>query len=156
MTSFLHHLASIDSSSGPRPCKIKTKSSKSPPWATPPPPPPPLRPVASVREVLHRTSGTNNTPLFHVKCFDRWVPLTDTRLRKLLSKILQILHLDSLGYTFHSLCRLGATLMFNLNIPMQDIQSHGTWTLESAWTYITQDHNASASVAHSFHSLLHV
>ena len=116
----------------------------------------PLCPVAAVKQVLHRSSGNNNSPLFQIKCFDKWVPLTDTRLRKFLSKIFKILHLDSLGYTFHSLRRSGATLVFNLNVPMQDIQNHGTWTSEEVWTYITQDHNASAAVAHSFHSLLHV
>ena len=38
VTLYLHHLVSTYSSSGPRHCKIKTrsKSSKSPPWADPP------------------------------------------------------------------------------------------------------------------------
>ena len=153
MTLSLHKLVLIYSSSGRRHCKIntKSKSSKFPPWANPP-----LCPVAAVKQVLHMSSGNNNSPLFQVKCFDKWVPLTDTRLRKFLSKIFKILHLDSLGYTFYSLRCSGATLVFNLNVPTQDIQSHGTWTSEAVWTYITQDHNESASVAHSFHSLLHV
>ena len=40
----------------------------------------PLCPVAAVKQVLHRSSGNNNSPLFQIKCFDKWVPLTDTRL----------------------------------------------------------------------------
>ena len=78
----------------------------------------------------------------------------NTRLRKFWAKVLKALHLTHHGFTFHSLCRSGATLAFNLNVPMQDIQSHGTWTSEAVWAYITQDHNAADTVAHSFRSLL--
>ena len=116
----------------------------------------PLCPVAAVKKLLSSTSGSNNSPLFQVQCFDKWVPLTDTRLRKFLAKLLKALNLTPWGYTFHSLRRSGATLAFNLNVPMQDIQSHGTWTSEAVWAYVTQDHNAADTVAHTFHSLLHV
>ena len=116
----------------------------------------PLCPVSAVKCVLAITPGSSNSPLFLVKCHHRWVPLSDTRLRKFLSKVLKSLHLQSHGYTFHSLHRSGATLAFNLNVPMQDIQTHGTWTSEAVWEYITQDHNAADTVARSFHSLLHV
>ena len=113
----------------------------------------PLCPVSAVKHLLAITPGSDNSPLFQIKCYDKWVPLTDTRLRKFLSIL--TLHLTSHGYTFHSLRRSGATLVFNLNVPMQDIQSHGTWMSET-WAYIIQDHNAADTVALSFHSLLHV
>ena len=115
-----------------------------------------LCPVAALKKLLSSTSGSNNSPLFQVQCFERWVPLTHTRLRKFLAKLLKALNLTPWGYTFHSLRRSGATLPFNLNVPMQDIQSHGTWTSEAVWAYVTQDHNAADTVAHTFHSLLHV
>ena len=115
----------------------------------------PLCPVSAIKKVLSITTGSNNSPLFKVKCYSKWVPLTDTRLRKTFSQILAKVHTSPSGVTFHSLRRSGATLAFNLNVPMQDIQSHGTWTSEAVWTYITQDHNASSSVASSFEHLLH-
>ena len=114
----------------------------------------PLCPVSAVKKLLSSSPGSNNSPLFQVKCYHKWVPLTDTRLRKFLAKVLKALHLTHHGFTFHSLRRSGATLAFNLNVPMQDIQSHGTWTSEAVWAYITQDHNAADTVAHSFRSLL--
>ena len=116
----------------------------------------PLCPVAAVRKFLSSTPGSNNSPLFQIQSFDRWVPLTEIRLRKFLAKLLKALNLIPWGYTFHSLCRSGATLAFHLNVPMQDNQSHGTWTSEAVWAYVTQDHNAADTVAHTFHSLLHV
>ena len=116
----------------------------------------PLCPVSAIKHLLATTPGSNNSPLFQIQCFHKWVPLTDTRLRKFLAKLLKVLNLASCGYTFHSLRRSGATLAFNLNVPMQDIQSHGTWTSEAVWAYITQDHNAAETVAQSFYSLLYV
>ena len=114
----------------------------------------PLCPVAALKKVLLTTSGSSNSPLFQVKCYTKWVPLSDTRLRKAFTNILKRLNLGASGITFHSLRRSDATLAFSLNVPMQDIQSQRTWTSEAVWTYITQDHNASTSVATSFQNFL--
>ena len=114
----------------------------------------PLCPVSVVKKLLSTSPGSNNSPLFQIKCYHKWVPLTDTRLRKFFTKVLKALNLTAHGFTFHSLRRSGATLAFNLNVPMQDVQSHGTWTSEAVWAYITQDHNAADTVARSFRSLL--
>ena len=113
----------------------------------------PLCPVAALKKVLLGTPGSSNSPLFQVKSYTKWVPLSDTRLRKAFTNILKKLNLGATGITFHPLHRSGATLAFNLNVPMQDIQSHGTWTSEAVWSYITQDHNASTSEATSFQNL---
>ena len=113
-----------------------------------------LCPVSALRKLLLATPGSKNDPLFQIKCYSKWVPLSDTRLRKAFSTILARINLGAAGVTYHSLRRSGATLAFNLNVPMQDIQSHGTWTSEAVWAYITQDHNASTSVATSFQNLL--
>ena len=113
----------------------------------------PLCPVAALKKVLCTTSGLSNSPLLQVKCYTKWVPVSYTRLRKAFTNILKNLNLGATGITFHSLRHSGATLVFNLNVPMQDIQS-GTWTSETVWTYITQDHNVSTSVATSFQNLL--
>ena len=104
----------------------------------------------TIKHLLATTPGSNNSPLFQIQCFHKWVHLTDTRLRKFLAKLLKVLNLASCCYTFHSLRHSGASLAFNLNVPMQDIQSHGTWTSEAVWAYITQDHNAAETVAQLF------
>ena len=103
----------------------------------------PLCPVKALKSLLKLASGSNNSPLFQIHYQGSWVPLTDTRLRKNLSQILKKLHLSHSNITFHSLRRSGASLAFNSHVPIQDIQSHCTWTLECVWSYITQDHNAS-------------
>ena len=107
----------------------------------------PLCPVRALNHFLKMPPGSKNSPLFQVQYQGSWVPLTDTRLRRNLSHILKILHLSNSNITFHSLRRSGASLAFNSHVPLQDIQSHGTWTSECVWSYITQDHNASDQVA---------
>ena len=92
----------------------------------------PLCPVIAIKHLLATTPGSNNSPLFQIQCFQKWFPLTDSSLRKFLAKLLKALNLTC-GYTFHSLRHSGATLAFNLNVPLQDIQSHGTWTSEAVW-----------------------
>ena len=114
----------------------------------------PLCPVAALQHLLHNTPHQPNSPLFQIKCYAKWVPLTDTRLRKNFSTILNNLNLTQSKITFHSLRRSGATLAFNSSVPIQDIQSHGTWTSECVWSYITQDHQASDNVALAFKQLL--
>ena len=99
--------------------------------------------VSALKFLLKSTPGSKNVPLFQIKCFSSWVPLTDTRLRKNLSKILNSLNLHHKNITFHSFRHSCATLDFNSNIPIQHIKSHGTWTSDAVWSYITQDHNAS-------------
>ena len=114
----------------------------------------PLCRVSALQELLVNTPDQPNNPLFQIKCYQKWVPLTDTRLRKTFSKILNKLHLSQSNITFHSLRRSGATLAFNSSVPIQDIQSHGTWMSECVWSYITQDHHASEKVALAFQQLL--
>ena len=49
--------------------------------------------------------------------------------------------------TFHSFRRSGGTFAVNANVPMQTIKSHGTWTSNAVWRYITQDQNIYEQVA---------
>ena len=114
----------------------------------------PLCPVKALKSLLRLAPGSNNSPLFQVQYQGSWVPLTDTRLRKNFSQILKNLHLSGSNITFHSLRRSGASLAFNSHVPLQNIQSHGTWTSECVWSYITQDHNASDQMALAFQSQL--
>ena len=99
----------------------------------------------------NETAGVSNrfqqTPYLKKKHKERWVPLSDTRLHKHFSLILQELNLHNQSITLHSLRPSSATLAFNSNVSLQNIQNHGTWTSGCVWSYITQDHQASDSVA---------
>ena len=116
--------------------------------------PSPLCPVAALKFKLKNTPASSNAPLFQILNHGNWVPLTDSRLRKNFTLLLKKLNLKNSKITFHSLRRSGATLAFNSKVPIQDIQSHGTWTLDCVWSYITQNHEAPDRVALTFQSLL--
>ena len=110
----------------------------------------PICPIKALTTLLSLTPSGPNRPLFQIKLGHQWVPLSDTRLRKQFSIILARLQLAKSNITFHSLRRSGATWAFNAKVPLQNIQSHGTWTSECVWSYITQDHQASDAVALTF------
>ena len=55
--------------------------------------------------------------------------------------------------TFHSLRRSGASLAFNHNVPLQDIQRHGTWTSDCVWRYVTDSVDCGSNVAATFATL---
>ena len=114
----------------------------------------PICPVAAIKFILQVLPGDRNAPLFQVLCHSRWVPLTESRLRKHFTAILKKLNLFQCGFTFHSFRRSGATWAFNNNVSLQNIQQHGTWSSDCVWSYITQDQNTSSQVADTFQSLL--
>ena len=114
----------------------------------------PVCPVTALQILLRLTPGAKNHPLFQIKLHGRWVPLTDTRVRKHLKRILTKLRCQKSNITFHSFRRSGATLAFNSNVSLQGIQAQGTWTSDCVWRYITQNENTSDEVALSFQRLL--
>ena len=115
-----------------------------------------LCPVKALKDLLSLTPRGPNKPLFQIKLKHEWVPLSDTMLRKQFSTILSRLQLQQSNINFHSLRHSGATWAFNAKVPLQNIQSHGTWTSECVWSYITQDHQASDAVALTFQRSLQV
>ena len=107
----------------------------------------PICPVNAVKNILKITPGSNNSPLFQYKASTKWLPLTDNQVRRHFKSLLVKLNLQDSNLTFHAFRHAGASFSFNLNVPLQDIQCHGTWTSECVWRYITLDHNASDQVA---------
>ena len=104
----------------------------------------PLCPVQAIKNLLLITRGTENSPLFQVKNEAvQWVPLTDSKVRRNFIQILTRLGLEHSGISLHTFRRSGATLAFNSNVSIPNIQSHGTWMSDCVWRYIIQDHNAS-------------
>ena len=116
----------------------------------------PICPVKAVKNLLAITPGTNNDPLFQYKTLNKWSPLTDTQVRRQFHPILNRHNLQKTNLTFHTFRRSGATYAFNLNVDLQDIQSHGTWTSECIWRYITLNHEASDQVSLSFQKQLYL
>ena len=116
----------------------------------------PFYPFKAIKNLLLITPGNENSPLFQIKNeAAQWVPLTDTKVRRNFNQILIRLGLEYSGITLHTFTRSGVTLAFNSNVPIQNIQSHSTWTSDCVWRYIVQDHNASQQVADSFKNLLY-
>ena len=113
-------------------------------------------PSTSNQKFTPSNTRVKNSPLFQVKneCA-QWIPLTDTKVRRNFFPILSRLGMQHSGMSLHTFRRSGATLAFNSDVSIQNIQSHGTWTSDCVWRYITQDHNAAQQVADSFKNLLH-
>ena len=113
-----------------------------------------LCPTSAIKNCLKIIPGEKNSPLFQYKVGQHWIPMTDNRVRKHLKNILMFLNLDSDFITFHSFRRSGATFAFNHNVPLQQIQKHGTWTSDCVWRYISDTANAASQVALTFANLL--
>ena len=80
--------------------------------------------------------------------------MTDSRIRKTLSKLNQKLGLTKIFYTFHAFRRSGATLAYKAHVPIQGIKDHGTWTSDCVWRYIQSDESRPSQVAQAFRDLL--
>ena len=83
--------------------------------------------------------GENNTPTALKGCGVKsgaFVPLTDSAARKHLKKVSTVLQLPT-PLTFHLFRRSGTTWAFQHGVPMQDIMSHGTWTSDCVWRYVS-------------------
>ena len=87
------------------------------------------------------------TSLFQVPTPSGLNPLTDSRVRKILTVINQSLGFHPSHFTFHDFRRRGATFAFNAQIPTQDIKRHGTWSSNCVWKYIQSDHSSGDNIA---------
>ena len=112
-----------------------------------------LCPYKACRSALKLYSPANHDPLFQFPVADKWQVLTDTRIRKCLSKINLRMGLTCNYYTFHSFRRSGATLAYNSHVPLQTIKAHGSWSSDCVWTYIQKDHKSGEDIASSFAAL---
>ena len=92
------------------------------------------------------SNSGSNVPLFNIK----GVPVTQAQVRTHLAKILRILGLDPPSYTFHTFRQSGATLAYNLDVNVQKIKRHGTWSSDTVQTYIINDPANASGVASAF------
>ena len=109
-----------------------------------------LCPSTALKKCIQLVPGDKDAPLLQFCTNPVWTPLTDNKVRKHLKNLLNLLNLPPSYMTFHSLRHSGASSAFNLNVPLQHIQRHGTWTSDCVWRYVTDSADAGSQVANSF------
>ena len=112
--------------------------------------PSPLSPVTALISAMSQYSPGPHDPLFQVRTSEGFKPITESHLRKVLSKLVVKLGLPKGHFTFHTFRRSGATLAYNSHVPIQSIKSYGSWTSDCVWTYIQQNNGLSSDIASSF------
>ena len=104
----------------------------------------------AIKKCLKIVPGDSNAPIFQFKLHQNWQPLTDVRVRKHLKNVLQMAGKSPDFVTFHSFRRSGASMAFSHNVPLQEIQRHGTWTSDCVWRYVTDSADCGSKVASTF------
>ena len=115
----------------------------------------PICPYRALKKIMALYNPGQNEPLFQVQTAAGWQVLTDTRIKKTLAKINLAIDLPSNYYTFHAFRRSGASLAYDLDIPVKEIKEHGTWASECVWRYIRPAATAGDQVARVFKRTLH-
>ena len=113
-----------------------------------------LCPVKALKKVLKLYHPDPDSPLFQMKTIHGWVVITDSKIRKVLSRLIIKLGLPPGHFTFHTFRRSGATLAFNSHVPIQKIKHHGSWTSDCVWRYIQQDPQYSQDIASVFANVI--
>ena len=71
-----------------------------------------------------------------------------------MAKINQCMRLPTNYNTFHAFRRSGASLAYDLDIPVKEIKVHGTWSSDCVWRYIRSSASAEDQVSHTFRKVL--
>ena len=116
--------------------------------------PSPLCPVYALKRALSHYKPSPHEPLFQVKTTHGYRLVTESKLRKTLSKLNTKLGFEPHHFSFHTFRRSGATCAYNAHVPVQSIKSHGSWASDCVWSYIQQDNTRSAQIAASFKNLI--
>ena len=96
--------------------------------------PSPLFPVHALKKAIAHYRPKNHDPLFQV-----WSPqghylVTESKLRKTLSKLNAMIGLPPHHFSFHTFRRSGASCAYNAHVPVQNIKTHGSWASNCVWT----------------------
>ena len=114
----------------------------------------PLCPVKALKRAVQVYKPQGLDPLFQIYTLNGWQVVTDSRIRKVLSRLNVKMGFSPNHFTFHTFRRSGATLAYNAHVPIQKIKHHGSWTSDCVWRYIQQDSNYSQDIAASFASVI--
>ena len=107
-------------------------------------------PYRALRQLFKMYTMSGVSPLFQIKTCQALMPLTDSRVRKVLKTINIHLGLRPNVFTFRDFRRSGATFAYQSHIPIQDIKRHGTWSSDCVWGYIQSDHSSGEALADAF------
>ena len=113
-----------------------------------------LCPVAALRRALQQYQPLPQDPLFQINTSSGWQVITDSRIRKTLSRLNEKMGFSKHHFTFHTFQRSGASLAYNSHVPIQKIKQHGSWTSECVWRYIQENNTYSKDIADSFAQLI--
>jgi len=93
-------------------------------------------PVTPLRAYITTYPLVGGQPLFAHPITSQ--PITQSCIRRALSSINVMLGLPNNHLPFHTFRRSGATLAFDNNITLQNIQAHGGWKSSAVWSYLTR------------------
>lgn len=95
-----------------------------------------LCPVTALKAMMAAYPAGHNQPMFCIPKGKSITTVTQSQVRTVLAVIVKKLHLSPTQFGFHTFRRSGASLAFQNHVPLQDIQSHGTWLSQAVWSYI--------------------
>ena len=78
--------------------------------------------------MFSRIPGSQEDPSFCICGLGRWLPLTDSIVRKHLKQIIRILGWGHKQVTFHAFRRSGASCAFQHGVPIDQDKNQGTWS----------------------------
>lgn len=95
-----------------------------------------LDPVAAIRRLIDCTAASDDDPLFSYPVNDRRRTLTKSRCQKIFSRVWQSPTEEKL--TGHSFRVGGASLRWNLGVPLEDIVKIGRWKSKAYKLYLRE------------------
>ena len=116
--------------------------------------PSPLCPVRALKRAIAHYKPKNQDPLFQVCSPHGHSLVTESKLRKTLSKLNIRLGFPPHHFSFHTFRRSGASCAYNAHVPVQSIKTRGSWASNCVWTYIQQDQKRSLEIAQSFKNII--
>ena len=111
-------------------------------------------PYRALKSIFKLYNPSSHQPLFQVQSGKAWVVLTDSKIRKCLTKINIKMGFEPHHFTFHTFWRSGATLAYKAHIPIRKIKRHGSWTSDCVSIYIQQDQAYEERITSSFAVML--
>ena len=110
-----------------------------------------LFPVKALRALLGSRPFPPSAPLFSI---DGRTPnqILDTQVHEALKKVLLYLNIHLQGHSFHAFRHSGATYVFDRNVSLQNIMSHGLWRSSAVWFYLQNASIAPSIVPQTFAS----
>ena len=114
----------------------------------------PLCPISALQVMCSSIPASKNSPLFCAPQGLGVVPLTQSKVRKMLRALVLSMGLDPEIHSFHTFRRSGASFAYNNGIAVDSIQKQGTWTSDSVWAYLIQDPSHCSSLMSIFQHLL--